>query len=156
DLHNSYGPTETSIDATFWACLRDGKHRRGPIGGPISNLQAYIFDTNLQPVAVGIPGELHLRGLCLARRYPNFPDLTSDRFIPNPLSGEAGARLYKTGDKARFLPEGTIDFLGRFDEQVKLRGFRIELREIEAVLLKHAAIREAAVVIREDEPGDKR
>jgi amino acid adenylation domain-containing protein len=156
DLHNSYGPTEGSIDATFWACKRDDNHRTIPIGKPIANMRVYILDANSQPVPVGIPGELHISGTGVARGYLDLPDLTADRFIPDPLGCEAGARLYKTGDKARFLPEGDIEFLGRFDEQVKLRGFRIELREIENVLLKHETIREAVVVIREDEPGDRR
>jgi amino acid adenylation domain-containing protein/non-ribosomal peptide synthase protein (TIGR01720 family) len=155
ELHNLYGPTEAAIDVTFWACQR-GNTERIPIGRPIANTQIYLLDRHLQPVPIGVPGELHIGGVGLARGYLNRPEITAEKFIPNPFSGELGARLYKTGDLARYRPDGSIEFLGRIDHQVKLRGFRIELGEIEAVLSQHPGIRETLVVVREDEPGNKR
>lgn len=155
ELHNSYGPTETSIDATFWACKRDGAHHTVPIGSPISNMRAYILDADFQPAPVGVPGQLYISGIGVARGYLNRPELTAERFIADPFNPEPGLRMYRTGDKARFLVDGAIEFLGRLDEQVKLRGFRIELLEIESVLAQHESVREAVVILREDEPGDK-
>jgi thioesterase domain-containing protein/acyl carrier protein len=155
-LHNVYGPTEASIDATFWTCKHGSDRAIAPIGCPITNTQIYILDSNLQAVAVGEPGELHIGGIGLARGYLNRPDLTAEKFIPNPFSREPGARLYKTGDLARYLPDGNIEFLGRIDQQVKIRGFRIELEEIEAALNQHPSTRESVVIAREDVPGDKR
>ena len=155
ELHNSYGPTETSIDATFWACERDDIHHTVPIGAPIANMQVYILDADFQPAPIGVPGHLHISGVGLARGYLNLPELTAEKFIADPFSPEPGMRMYRTGDKARFLVDGTIEFLGRLDEQVKLRGFRIELLEIETALAQQEAIREAVVILREDEPGDK-
>ncbi|HEY0602196.1 MAG TPA: amino acid adenylation domain-containing protein, partial [Herpetosiphonaceae bacterium] len=156
ELHNLYGPTEAAVDVTAWACRRDDERRSVPIGRPVANTQLQILDRHLNRVPPGVPGELHIGGVQLARGYLNRPDLTAERFIPDPFSQIAGARLYRTGDLARFLPDGTIDYLGRIDHQVKLRGFRIELDEIAAVLRQHEAIREALVLLREDRPGDAR
>ena len=127
-----------------------------PIGRPLPNAQAFLLDRRRQPVPVGIPGELHVGGSCVARGYLNQPELTAEKFIPNPFSTEPAARLYKTGDLARYLPDGNIEFLGRTDHQVKIRGFRIELGEVEVTLGRHPAVREALVTAREDVPGDKR
>jgi len=146
-----YGPSEDTTYSTF--ALRNVS---GPatIGRPIANKQIYLLDSHLQPVPVGISGELHIGGDGLARGYLNRPDLTAERFIPDPFSDESGARLYKTGDLARYLPDGNIEFLRRIDHQVKIRGFRIELGEIEVVLGQHPAVRESVVIAREDAPGD--
>lgn len=156
DLYNLYGPTEACIDAIVWRCKHGTHQPIVPIGRPIANTQVYILDSHLQPVPVGVPGELHIGGAGLARGYLDRPDLTDEKFIPNPFSNDPGLRLYKTGDLARYLPDGTIEFLGRTDHQVKLRGFRIELGEIEAVLSQHPAVQEVVVLAREDVPGDKR
>ncbi|WP_054467261.1 phosphopantetheine-binding protein [Planktothricoides sp. SR001] len=126
------------------------------IGRPIANTQVYLLDKYLQPVPIGIPGEIHIGGAGLAREYLNRPETTEEKFIPNPFTKEPGSRLYKTGDLARYLPDGNIEFLGRIDNQVKIRGFRIELGEIEAALLQHPNIEESLVLAREDIPGDKR
>src|SRR5207248_3951409 len=123
---------------------------------PLPNVQIYLLDRQLNPTPVGVPGELYIGGVCLARGYINRPDLTAERFVPHSLSSEPGARLYLTGDLARYLPDGRIEFLGRMDRQVKVRGYRIELGEIEAALCEHAAIREAVVVARENENGNRR
>jgi amino acid adenylation domain-containing protein len=156
ELHNLYGPTEAAVDVTYWACERDSGLRTVPIGRPIANTQVYILDRHLQPAPFGVPGELHIGGIGLARGYHNRPDLTAEKFIAKPFGSELGARLYKTGDLARYLANGAIEYLGRLDHQVKIRGFRIELGEIESVLAGHPAVREAAVVAREDIPGEKR
>jgi amino acid adenylation domain-containing protein len=155
-LHNAYGPTETCISVTVWTCKRDSHHRTVPIGSPIMNIQVYLLDAHLQPVPIGVAGELYIGGAGLARGYRNHPELTAEQFIPNPFSDEPGARLYKTGDLARYLSDGNIEFLGRIDEQLKIRGVRIEPREIEAVLGQHPAVREVVVLAREDRRGDKR
>jgi amino acid adenylation domain-containing protein len=155
-LHNIYGPTETTIDVTSWTCQPESPRQVVPIGRPIANTQIYLLDPFLQPVPVGIPGELYIGGANLARGYLNRPELTAERFLPHPFSQEPGARLYRTGDLARYLPDGSLEFLGRLDHQVKLRGFRIELGEIEARLSQHPAVHQAVVVAREDVPGDKR
>ncbi|PTL76953.1 non-ribosomal peptide synthetase, partial [Vitiosangium sp. GDMCC 1.1324] len=155
-LYNLYGPTEAAVDVTHWTCERGDSRRSVPIGRPITNLRLHILDANLRPVPMGVPGELYIGGIGLARGYFRRPDLTAERFIADPLSTEPGARLYKTGDLARYLPGGEIEYLGRTDFQVKLRGFRIELGEIEASLGQHPTVREAVVVAREDVPGDKR
>jgi len=154
-FHNCYGPTEASIDATFWTCQRGTNYSIAPIGRPITNAEIYILDENLQPVPVGESGELHIGGIGLARGYLNRPELTTEKFIFHPFSSEVGARLYKTGDLARFLPDGNIEFLGRIDYQVKIRGFRIELGEIEAILGQHPSLTQTLVIAREDVPGDK-
>jgi amino acid adenylation domain-containing protein/FkbH-like protein len=156
ELHNLYGPTEAAVDVTFWQCRPDSKLQIVPIGRPIANIQMYILDPQLQPVPIGEPGELHIGGVGLARGYHNRPDLTAERFIRNPFGTDRRARLYKTGDLARYLPDGNIEYLGRLDHQVKIRGFRIELGEIEALLAQHPGVRETVVIAREDAPGDKR
>ena len=156
DLHNLYGPTEAAVDVTYWACEREGRAATVPIGRPIANTQIYILDPRLKPTPIGVPGELHIGGVGLARGYHNRPDLTAEKFIRDPFRPEPGARLYKTGDLARYRPDGAIEYLGRLDHQVKIRGFRIESGEIETVLAAHPAVREALVLAREDSPGDKR
>ena len=156
ELHNLYGPTEAAVDVTYWPCRPNSQQSIVPIGRPIANTQIYILDPQLQPVPIGVPGELHIGGIGLARGYLNRPDLTAEKFIHDPFSEMAGARLYKTGDLARFLADGNIEYIGRTDFQVKLRGLRIELGEIEAVLGECAGVLQAVVVVREDSPGDKR
>src|SRR4028119_825011 len=151
---NAYGPTESTVCATIAECSDSSESP--PIGRPIANIQVYILDAQLQPVPIGIPGELYIGGAGLARGYLNQPELTAYRFILNPFTNEQGDRLYKTGDLARYLSDGNIEFLGRLDDQIKIRGFRIELGEIEAVLGQHPAVQEAVVVVREDVPGNKR
>jgi amino acid adenylation domain-containing protein len=159
-LLNVYGPTETTITATaFEFSPRLGENRifqRIPIGRPLANREIYILDKYGNPVPVGVSGELHIGGAGLARGYLNRSELTAEKFIPNPFSHQPGARLYKTGDLARYLPDGNIEFLGRVDHQVKIRGFRIELGEIESALDRHPAVREAVVLAREDKPEEKR
>jgi thioesterase domain-containing protein/acyl carrier protein len=159
-LINAYGPTETTITATAFEVtyLPDESlsFRKVPIGRPLANREAYILDKYGNPVPVGIPGELYIGGAGLARGYLNCPELTAERFVPNPFRVERGARLYKSGDAARYRPDGNIEFLGRVDHQVKIRGFRIELGEIEAALGQHRAVREAVVVARDEAPGGKR
>jgi surfactin family lipopeptide synthetase A len=151
-----YGPTEAAVHVTFWACERESRLRTVPIGRPIANTQIHILDRHLQPTPIGVPGELHIGGIGLARGYHNRAELTAEKFIPDPFRSVPGARLYKTGDLARYLPDGAIEYLGRLDYQVKIRGFRIELGEIESVLAELPGVREAVVVAREDVPGDKR
>jgi len=156
-LLNTYGPTEATVVTTMWEATGTeqtaGSLLEVPIGRPISNVQTYILDKHLNPVPIGVRGELHIGGAGLAKRYLNCPDLTAEKFIPSPFSDQAGARLYKTGDLARYLPDGNIEFLGRIDNQVKIRGFRIEPGEIEAVLRHHASVREVAVVALEEVEG---
>ncbi|MEO0015400.1 MAG: hypothetical protein RLZZ535_3789, partial [Cyanobacteriota bacterium] len=190
ELYNLYGPTEAAIDVTYWQCQPDSQGSQGsqgssrtaptivPIGRPIANTQIYILNRDLQPVPIGVAGELHIGGVGLARGYLNQPELTNEKFIENPLPVSQlceavsltmrlvplssvdksfrtpsppapPSRLYKTGDLARYLSNGTIEYLGRIDHQVKIRGFRIELGEIEAVLSQHPAVRETVVVVRE-------
>jgi len=159
-LWNIYGPTETTVWSTTGEVKADRKNINAeaaePIGWPIANTEIYILDKNLQPLPIGIPGELHIGGDGLARGYIKRPELNAEKFISNPFSNQASSRLYKTGDLVRYLPDGNIEYIGRIDNQVKIRGFRIELGEIEAVLLQHPQIREGAVIAREDNPGDKR
>jgi amino acid adenylation domain-containing protein len=152
-IWNLYGPTEATANASA-ARIVSGNDTT--IGCPIANTQMYILDSHLQPVPLGLSGELHIGGAGLARGYLNQPTLTAERFIPNPFSNKPGTRLYKTGDLARYLPDGTIEFLGRLDNQVKLRGYRIELGEIETILEQHPAIRQAVVVVRGDTFSDRR
>ncbi|MCZ8128153.1 MAG: amino acid adenylation domain-containing protein [Microcystis sp. LE19-114.1B] len=165
-LHNHYGPSESHVVTSFtltnpvenWPILP-------PIGRAIANTQIYLLDSYLQPVPIGVPGELYIGGIALAEGYLNRPELTAERFIPNPFDppltpldkgGEQPSKLYKTGDLARFLNDGNIEYLGRIDNQVKIRGFRIELGEIEAVLSQYSDVQTTAVIVREDTPGDKR
>jgi amino acid adenylation domain-containing protein len=188
ELHNLYGPTEASVDVTAWACERGDTRPLVPIGKPIANTQIYILDRNLNPVPIGVRGELHIGGIQLARGYLNQPDQTIKSFtgvqgagtmlvhptctaslfpsfqasVQNPKGSTrrvpAGGSLYRTGDLARWLPDGTIEFIGRLDFQVKVRGFRIELGEIESTLRAHPRLEDAVVLAREDtgEPGDKK
>ena len=187
ELHNLYGPTEAAIDVTFWQCQSDSNLKTVPIGRPIANTQIYILDAYLQPVPIGVIGELHIGGVGLARGYLNKPELTAEKFIPNPFDppltplkkggdesnktlkkgGDESdetlkkwrdqlSRLYKTGDLARYLPDGNIEYVGRIDNQVKIRGFRIELGEIEAVLLSHPQVREAVVLVSDNDQPENR
>ena len=151
---NLYGPTETTIYSTGFRVRRPDEPIL--IGRPIANTRTHILDSHLQPVPVGVVGELYIGGVGVARGYRNRPELTAANFIPDPFSGEPGARLYRTGDLARYILGGAIDFKGRGDHQVKLRGFRIELGEIEALLEEHPAVRQSLVMAREDVPGQKR
>ena len=155
-LLNLYGSTEVAGDATCYEVMKDVSVSSVPVGRPIANTHIHILDRHLEPVPIGVPGELHVGGDGLARGYQNRPDVTSEKFIAIPFCQEAGTRFYKTGDLARYRPDGEIEFLGRQDDQVKIRGFRIELGEIEALLGKHPAVKTAAVVVREESPGDKR
>ena len=148
-LHNLYGPTEATIDATFWTCNGENCERSVPIGRPINNMRIYVLDPNLEPVPIGVAGELHIGGDGIARGYLNRTELSLEKFIPNPFIKEPQARLYKTGDLVRYRPDGNIEFLGRADNQVKLRGYRIELGEIETVLNEHPAVKYAVVVLHE-------
>ncbi|MGI9046869.1 MAG: amino acid adenylation domain-containing protein [Burkholderiales bacterium] len=157
-LVNMYGITETTVHVTYQA-LSEADARganRSLIGCVIPDLSLYILDQHRQPVAIGCEGELYVGGAGLARGYLNRPELTAERYIRNPFSADPDARLYKTGDLARYLSDGNIEYLGRIDHQVKIRGFRIELGEIESLLAQHADVREAAVIARDDAPGDKR
>jgi len=153
-LWNFYGPTESTIWSTVYPVASDPEEIVA-IGAPIANTQVYLLDRDLQPVPVGVPGEVHIAGVGLARGYHNRPHLTAEKFIPNPFTDVPGERLYKTGDLARYRSDGAIAFLGRLDQQVKLRGFRIELGEIEATLTQHPDIAAAAVVMRTEAGEDK-
>jgi amino acid adenylation domain-containing protein len=159
-LVNSYGPTETTIVATLCDLSQpdeiQSKRQKTPIGKPIQNIQVYILDTNLHPVPIGVPGELYIGGVGVARGYLRQAALTAERFLPNPYSLEAGARFYKTGDYVRYRADGQIEFLGRLDHQVKIRGFRVELGEIEATLRQHTALQDAIVLARQDEADYQR
>ncbi|XXU81050.1 amino acid adenylation domain-containing protein [Sorangium sp. So ce1151] len=154
ELHNLYGPTEASIDVTAWACRPEDASV--PIGHPIANTQIYLLDRHGQPVPVGVAGELHIGGVGLARGYHRRPALTAERFVPDPFGSAPGGRLYRTGDLARHRHDGAIEFLGRLDHQVKIRGLRVELGEIEARLLQHPHVHEAVVVARDEAHGGKR
>jgi len=150
-LHNRYGPTETAINVTHWHCqISDGE--RSPIGRPLGNVLCRILDNELNPLPAGVPGELCIGGIGLARGYLGRAGLTAERFVPDPLS-EEGARLYRTGDQARWSADGVIEYLGRLDQQIKLRGFRVEPQEIEARLLAQAGVRQAVVLLRETHGG---
>jgi amino acid adenylation domain-containing protein len=148
ELHNLYGPTEAAVDVTHWPCARDWESAVVPIGKPVANTRMYILDSRLEPVPIGVPGELYIGGVQVARGYHNRPDLTRERFLPDPFCSEPDARLYRTGDLARFLADGNIAFLGRTDFQVKLRGLRIEPGEIETAIARHPAVKECVVLAR--------
>ncbi len=168
EVWNMYGPTETTIWSLIYNVMltptgeqpiNDIKEKPQSIGKPIANTQTYILDSYLQPVGVGVAGELYIGGAGVAKGYLNRSDLTSERFIPNPFDSQIEnphSKLYKTGDLARYLADGNIEYLGRADHQVKIRGFRIETGEIEAVLNKHPMVKETVVIAREDRPGEKR
>ena len=151
---NAYGPTEATVWASVAQCFEGCQIP--PIGRPIPGAQIYLLDQNMQPIPVGVPGELFIGGEGIARGYLGRPDLTAEKFIPHPFAGQPGARLYRTGDLGRYLPDGQIEFLGRLDRQVKIRGFRIELGEIEAVLRQHPAVRDMCLAVREDAAGHRR
>lgn len=156
---NSYGPTEASVSITAYEpkfAAGDSIPDNIPIGRPWGNCRIYLLDRHLNPVPVGVPGELHAGGVCVAQGYLNRPELTAQKFIPDPFSSDPAARLYKTGDLARYLPSGEIEYLGRGDDQVKIRGFRVELGEIESALAKHPEVAELAVIVRQDAAGEKR
>jgi hypothetical protein len=157
---NHYGPTETTVGVTTHKVEttdRTNSHSPSvPIGRPLPNSQIYILDSHNNPVPIGVAGEVYIGGRGLARGYAGAPELTAEKFVPHPYSDIPGARLYKTGDRTRFQPDGTIEFLGRIDHQVKIRGFRIEIGEVESLLGRHPAVEEAVVIVREDVPGDKR
>ncbi|MDJ0800853.1 MAG: amino acid adenylation domain-containing protein [Calothrix sp. MO_167.B12] len=178
ELHNLYGPTEAAIDVTHWKCQRESSLRKVPIGLPIANTQLYILDSYLQPVPIGVPGELHIGGVQIARGYLNRPELTKQKFVPNPFQNMGSGtdasdanllelkeksqfnlhnsqRLYKTGDLVKYLPDGNIEYLRRLDYQVKIRGFRIELGEIENVISQHPMVRETIVIARRDRLEDQ-
>jgi amino acid adenylation domain-containing protein len=154
-LHNLYGPTEAAVDVTHWTCQRDSERKLVPIGRPVANTQIYILDRNMQPVPIGVPGELYIGGVQVGRGYHNRAELTAERFLPDPFSRKPEARIYKTGDLCRWLPDGAIEYLARMDFQVKIRGQRIELGEIEAVLGAHEAVKQCVVVVREKTLGDQ-
>jgi acyl-CoA synthetase (AMP-forming)/AMP-acid ligase II/acyl carrier protein len=155
----NYGPTEATVTCVLHPVPADPAGRGQaalPIGRPVPGTRAYVLDGDGELAPVGVPGELHLAGVRLARGYHGRPGLTAEKFVPDPFGDRPGARLYRTGDLVRYLADGTIEFLGRIDQQVKLRGFRIELGEIEAVLARHAEVRAVAVAVREVLPGDRR
>ncbi len=151
ELHNLYGPTEAAVDVTWWPCIPDPE--LVPIGRPIANTALYVLDAGANVTPIGSPGELVIGGENVGRGYHNRPELTAERFVPNRFAGTG--MMYRTGDLARWLPDGTLEFLGRLDNQAKLRGFRIEPEEIESLLVEDPGVREAAVAIR-GEPGRER
>jgi amino acid adenylation domain-containing protein len=154
-LLNLYGASEAAGDSTCYEIKAAQELQRVPIGRPIANTQSYVLDARLQPVPMGIPGELYIGGDGLARGYLNRAELTAERFMPNPWSTTPGERLYKTGDLVRYLPDGNLEFLGRLDHRVKVRGFRIELREIEIVLSQHPGVQQTVILAREDGAGER-
>ncbi|HEX7330560.1 MAG TPA: amino acid adenylation domain-containing protein [Pyrinomonadaceae bacterium] len=155
ELHNLYGPTEAAVDVSYWQCAPDSDRRSVPIGRPIANTQLYVLDKRMEPVAVGVHGEVYIGGVGLARGYKGRAELTAEKFVPNPFSERAGERLYRTGDVGRWLEGGEIEYIGRIDEQVKIRGFRIELGEIASVIREQTGVKDCVVIAREDQ-GEKR
>jgi acyl-coenzyme A synthetase/AMP-(fatty) acid ligase len=156
ELHNLYGPTEAAVDVTAWHCRPDAAMGIVPIGRPIANTRIYVLDRRGQPVPLGVAGEIHIGGTAVGAGYLNRPQQTAERFVDDPFSGVPGARLYRTGDLGRWLADGKLEYLGRNDFQVKIRGLRIEPGEIEAALLDGGDVLEAAVLARQDQPGDQR
>lgn len=156
NLHNLYGATEASVDVTSYRCHPREFPHSVPIGHPIANQGVYLLGANLEPAPIGVAGEIFIRGQGLSRGYLRRPALTAERFLPDPFSAEPGGRLYRTGDQARWQPDGNLQFLGRIDNQVKVRGHRIELEEIEAVLDSCAGVHKSVALVREDTPGDQR
>ena len=156
-LFNHYGPTESHVVTSFeLPADREAWPELPPIGRPIANARIYLLDRHRRPAPIGVAADLYIGGISLARGYLNRPELTEERFVPDPFSSQTGARLYRSGDRARYLPDGQIEFLGRGDDQVKVRGFRVELGEIEAGLAAHPDVIQAVAALREDEPGDVR
>ena len=157
ELDNLYGPTEAAVDVTYWRCdqAREARVKRVPIGVPISNVEMYVLDGRLEPVPIGVTGELYIGGAGLARGYLRQADLTAERFVPDPVSRRSGERLYRTGDLGRYLPDGSIEYAGRTDDQLKVRGHRIEPAEIESVLSQHDAVRQSSVIARDSKTGEK-
>ena len=155
-LHNVYGPTETAIFVTHWECQRGSDRNIVPIGAAIPGNAMYVLNDDLQPVGDGEIGELFISGIGVARGYHNRPELTSERFVADPFNTEQSWRMYRTGDLGRWLPDGVLECLGRNDDQVKLRGYRVELGEISTVLEEHSGIGQSVTIMREDNPGDQR
>lgn len=155
-LHNLYGPTEAAVDVTYWQCSSSQEHNGVPIGRPIANTRIYILDDEMNLLPIGAKGEIYIGGTGLARGYLKRPDLTAERFIPDPFDQKGGGRLYRTGDLGHYLADGNIHYIGRVDHQVKIRGFRIELGEIEAVLSGLDGVSDAAVLLHEEADGDKK
>ncbi|HEU0076211.1 MAG TPA: amino acid adenylation domain-containing protein, partial [Longimicrobiaceae bacterium] len=155
ELHNLYGPTEAAVDVTFWACRPGDPRKTVPIGRPVANTRSYVLDARLELVPRGVAGELYLGGVQVGRGYLARAGLTAERFLPDPFA-EAASRMYRTGDRARWLPDGMLDYLGRADQQVKIRGFRVEPGEIEAALRECPGVRDAVVTVREVGPRDAR
>ncbi|HET9868209.1 MAG TPA: AMP-binding protein, partial [Nitrospira sp.] len=156
---NHYGPTETTVGALTYQVEPGESERAGAtlsLGRPMSNMTSYVLDEHLLPVPVGVVGELYIGGACVVRGYLGRPELTAERFVPDAYGGEAGARLYRTGDVARWAPDGTVDFFGRIDLQVQIRGYRVEVVEIETVLEEHPSIRSAVVEARANGAGEVR
>jgi amino acid adenylation domain-containing protein len=156
ELHNLYGPTEAAVEVTAFACSAHDQRASIPIGTPIANIQTYVLDSHFELCPIGVVGELYIGGVAVARGYHRRPELTAERFLPDPFSGEPGTRIYKTGDLVRYLPDKNIEFLGRNDFQVKIRGFRIELGEIESALARHPAVSLAVVLARRTTAGARR
>ncbi len=153
-LWNGYGPTEVTVISNFYQ-VKD-LSRPMYIGPPIDNVFVYVVDEHMEPVPIGVPGEIYIAGAGVTKGYLKRPDLTAERFVANPFSAKWGGRMYRTGDLGRWAPDGNVEYLGRNDDQVKIRGFRIELGDIDAVLLGHPAVDKGVVVVREDQPGDRR
>jgi amino acid adenylation domain-containing protein len=152
-LYNLYGPTETSVGVLCWPCQTDHEFDTIPLGRPVANVQVYVLDEQRSPVPQGMPGELYIGGVAVGRGYLNRPELTAERFIPDPFR-PAGGRLYRTGDRCRYLSDGNVEFIGRGDQQVKVRGNRVELGEVEAAILRHPSVAQAAVVDRTSVAGE--